>query len=90
MTLIILSKLVACFSTTTRWNQDHLHSKILEDKIGQVKSDPILGTMPTEAASILGNEDTLSSNILEEKIRQVMFDETMPSELIYLSMHVCT
>jgi hypothetical protein len=55
MTLIILSKLVACFSTTTRWNQDLLHSKILEDKIGQVKSDPKLGTTSSEAATTPGN-----------------------------------
>jgi hypothetical protein len=52
---LILSKLVACFSTTTRWNQDHLHSKILEDKIGQVKSDPKLGTTSSEAAATPGN-----------------------------------
>jgi hypothetical protein len=55
MTLIILCKLVACFSTRTRWNQDHLHSKILEDKIGQVKSDPKLRTTSSEAAATPGN-----------------------------------
>jgi hypothetical protein len=52
--IINISWFVAWFSITTWGNEDTLHGKVLEFKMGLVKSNPRLGEKPSEAAATLG------------------------------------